>query len=157
MTGRERGSVSLAPPHSSTMVMAPHLIFTQALPTTPTPDTGLQLVEAPVRGAGGDPDQGGLILRQLPVAKSKGLRSYCFTSEAGKAVILEEPGGVTGVVSLRKTKKSRGLREMANSVTGTIRRGVRLRRSLALSWEGTFTNPPHWSTDSICPPLEYVR
>ena len=71
---------------------------------------------------------------------------------------MEEPGGVTGLVSLRKTaKKSRGLREMANSVTGTLRRGVRLRRSLALSWEGTYVNPPHWSTDSICPPLEYVR
>ena len=119
---------------------------------TPTPDTGgLQLDEAPVRGAGGV--QGGL----LHVAKSKGLRSYCFTSEAGKAVILEEPGGVTGLVSLRKAKKSRGLREMANSVTGTLRRGVRLRRSLALSWQGTFANPPHWSTDSLCPPLEYVR
>ena len=34
---------------------------------------------------------------------------------------MEEPGGVTGLVSLRKTaKKSRGLREMANSVTGTL-------------------------------------
>ena len=126
------------------------MIFTQALPTTP--DNGLQPVgEAPLRGAGGE--QGEL----LHVAKSKGLRSYCFTSEAGKAVILEEPDGVTGLVSLRKAKKSRGLREMANSVTGTLRRGVRLRRSLALSWEGTFANPPHWSTESICPPLKYVR
>ena len=75
---------------------------------------------------------------------------------------MEQPDGVTtGLVSLRKAKKSRGLmREMANSVTGTLRRGVRLRRSLALSsWEeGTFANPPHWSSsDSISPPLEYVR
>ena len=102
------------------------------------------------------PDPGGHL---LPVAKSRGCRSYCFTSEAGKAVILEEPDGVTGLVSLRKTKSKshRGLRQMANSVTGTLRRGVRLRRSLALSWEGTFANPPHWSTESIGPPLEYVR
>ena len=92
------------------------------------------------------------------MAKSRGCRSYCFTSEAGKAVILEEPGGVMGLVSLKKTKKSRGLREMASSVTGTIRRGVRMRRSVAFSWEGTFANPAYWSSsDSICPPLQYVR
>ena len=101
------------------------------------------------------PDPGGHL---LPVAKSRGCRSYCFTSEAGKAVILEEPGGVMGLVSLKKTKKSRGLREMASSVTGTIRRGVRMRRSVAFSWEGTFANPAYWSsTDSISPPLQYVR
>ena len=136
-----------------------YLIFNdhQSSTTSAISETDLQQSEAPARGTGGD--QQGEILLQLPVAKSKGLRSYCFTSEAGKAVILEEPDGVTGLVSLRKTKSKshRGLRQMANSVTGTLRRGVRLRRSLALSWEGTFANPPHWSTESIGPPLEYVR
>ena len=101
------------------------------------------------------PDPGGHL---LPVAKSRGCRSYCFTSEAGKAVILEEPGGVMGLVSLKKTKKSRGLREMASSVTGTIRRGVRMRRSVAFSWEGTFANPAYWSsTDSISPPASICQ
>lgn len=109
-----------------------------------------EVSEAPRRGAGAG--GGGLY-----VSRTRGASSYCLTSEAGRAVIVEEDGQVTGVVTLRRRRGS-GLKQVADSMAGTLRRGMaRSRRRPVLLWDGILANPPHWSTESLQLPLQYVR
>ena len=73
-------------------------------------------------------------------------------------MIVEGGGGVTGLVTLRKTRRGRNLRDMAGSVSGTLKRGMKGRRRGEVVWVGFFSNPPHWSTDSLdVIPVQYVK